>query len=230
MDPWTSVESVTGCDRCSALQDVDIDLEEYVAVASELLAQLTGGRFGIWTETVMPASRNYWCEPSPYRRRINVGGVSRPALRLGYFPIRSVLEVKIGGITLPNSAVAVVDHDWVVRTDDGDWPKDNSNWTIKFTYGEEPDAAAIAAADALVCELALACVNPSKCSLPKNVTQVTRQGLTAVLADPFAMLDNGRTGVYEVDLLLMAYPQVSPAQVYIPGVEPPSRRVTWRSS
>ena len=41
--------------------------------------------------------------------------------------------------------------------------------------------------------------------LPKRVTNVTRQGLSMVVLDPMDFLDDGKTGVYEVDLFLKAY-------------------------
>jgi hypothetical protein len=57
----------------------------------------------------------------------------------------------------------------------------------------------------LACQLALACQpeTQGKCQLPKRVTNVVRQGVSmAMVLDPMAFLDEGKTGIYEVDLFL----------------------------
>ena len=40
------------------------------------------------------------------------------------------------------------------------------------------------------------------CSLPERVTSVSRQGMSWTLLDPQDFLESGRTGIYEIDLML----------------------------
>lgn len=53
-------------------------------------------------------------------------------------------------------------------------------------------------------EVALADANDANCRIPERVTSVTRQGVSWTLLDPQDFLDDGRTGIYEVDLAIKA--------------------------
>jgi hypothetical protein len=49
------------------------------------------------------------------------------------------------------------------------------------------------------------CTPGETCSLPTRVSNVTRQGVSFTILDPFDFLTNGRTGLYTVDLFLSTY-------------------------
>lgn len=149
------------------------------------------------------------------------GGVSE--VQLGGWPLVEVSEVLLNGAVLPAANNWRVD-DWttLVRIADADgnrqvWPcwqrldlptTEDDTWEVTFTYGVPPPAMAVRAAASLGCQLALSCspetVGGAECRLPERVTSITRQGITAVVLDPFTFLDNGRTGIYDVDLFLAA--------------------------
>ena len=43
-----------------------------------------------------------------------------------------------------------------------------------------------------------------ECRLPRRVTQITRQGVTAMVLDPMSFLNEGKTGLYLCDAFLAA--------------------------
>lgn len=146
------------------------------------------------------------------------GCSSVPEITLGVYPLTGIVEVKIDGAVVDPTTYRIDDNRWLVRTTDSNgqplgWPccqdaqKDSSQpgtWEVTFTYGTPAPPGGVRACAELACQLALAC-DPSKagsCSLPQRVTQVTRQGMTAIVLDPFAFLDKGKTGLFGVDLWL----------------------------
>jgi len=139
-------------------------------------------------------------------------------ITLGAYPIQRVTEVRMDGVVLPSSEYRVDDDRYLVRLADANgnaqgWPccqrmdlptTEVGTWEVTFLYGQPPPVAGMRAAARLGCELALACQPETvgACNLPERVTQITRQGVTAVVLDPMAFLDEGKTGLYEVDLFL----------------------------
>lgn len=92
-----------------------------------------------------------------------------------------------------------------VTTDGAEW-----SWpvgrvlTVDFTFGLDPPQAGRAAVVALAAEIVKGAAG-GECALPRRVTTITRQGETLALLDPMVFLDNGKTGVYEVDLFLASF-------------------------
>lgn len=142
------------------------------------------------------------------------------SVELGVYPVVDVTSVKVDGVTLDGSKYRVDDYRRLVRLADTDgsnpgWPRTQQldkpdsaegTWSVTFTWGREPPPAGVKAAAVLACELALACdpENQSKCRLPKNVTSVTREGVTMVLSPSDFLDKDGKTGLYEVDIFLRA--------------------------
>ena len=60
------------------------------------------------------------------------------------------------------------------------------------------------AVDVLANELLLADSNSPDCRIPERVQSVSRQGVSWTMIDPQDFLDKGRTGIYEVDMLIRA--------------------------
>jgi hypothetical protein len=138
---------------------------------------------------------------------------------LGVYPVSSVQSMTIDGVTVDPSTYRVDDNRWLVRLADPKtgqnpgWPAyqrmdlDSSQpltWEVVVNYGQMPPRSGVRACAEIACELALA-LTPSmvgKCRLPQRVTQITRQGVTAIVLDPWAFLDKGRTGLYLTDLFL----------------------------
>lgn len=163
---------------------------------------------------------------------------------LGLFPVLAVTEVKVdGSVVDPGDGVSTgyrVD-DWrtLVRLPDpatglrGVWPccpiidlpdTARGTFSVTATYGRRPPAGGVAAAAFLACQLALACTpGAAGCQLPQRVTSVVRQNVSMIVLDPMAFLEDGKTGLYSVDLWLKS---VNPGKLSRPPavLSPDNRR------
>lgn len=126
-------------------------------------------------------------------------------------PIAQVLQVVQDGVVVPASAYRVDDNSWLVRTDGGFWPwRQNYNVdppaanTLEVTYlrGRVVPQPVLYAAGLLASQYAKAC-NGADCQLPARVTSVVRQNVSLQAIDPTLMLNNGLTGNYLVDQVIM---------------------------
>lgn len=152
-------------------------------------------------------------------------GSTIPSVDLGVYPLTGIVQVLINGQVVDPTTYRIDDNRHLVRVinpteDPGDdnnvgWPvvqrmdlpeTENDTWQVTFTYGIPPPPMGVMAAAELGYQLYLAS-SPStvgQCRLPQRVTQVTRQGMTAVVLDPMRFLDQGRTGLIRCDLFLAA--------------------------
>lgn len=73
---------------------------------------------------------------------------------------------------------------------------------VTYSYGVDPTAMGRRAAKVLANQLLRARVRPDECELPSRVTSISRQGISMTMLDPQDFLQDGRTGLYEVDLFL----------------------------
>lgn len=137
-------------------------------------------------------------------------------IRLPHAPACDVTEVIMDGQVLDPSKWRLEDNEWLVVTD-GCFPDcqdmaaslgQPGTWGVTYEYGTPVPTAGRRAVGALACEILKACRNDSGCCLPKRTQSFSRQGISAVMLDPFEFFDKMRTGIYEVDLFLMA---VNPA-------------------
>ena len=109
-------------------------------------------------------------------------------------------------------------------------PTEEGTWQVTVTYGRPVPALVRRAASQFACEIIKDCVG-RPCSLPRNVTAVTRQGITEVFADPTQSILQGYTGIYLVDLAIRTYnPRMLQRKpfVYSPDVPHKWRRTTWQ--
>lgn len=129
------------------------------------------------------------------------------AVLLPHQPVRRVLAVTIEGETVDPSTYRLVDRRWLVRRS-GSWPccqnlgaadGEPGTWSVEYSYGIPPPAGGPEVAAVYACELAKGSVGDETCRLPRRVTNLTREGVTMTLLDPFDFFDNGLTGLYEVD-------------------------------
>lgn len=150
-------------------------------------------------------------------------GSTIPSVNLGAFPVTGITRVLIDGVTVDSTTYRVDNFKSLVRViNPAENPADNNNpgwpsrqrldlpssevgtFEVALTYGIRPPRIGIMAAAELAYQLYLA-VSPTgagQCSLPKRVTQITRQGITAVVLDPMAFLDEGKTGLIRCDYFL----------------------------
>lgn len=126
-------------------------------------------------------------------------------------PVDSVTEVLIGGIAVDPATYRVDDKHWLVRTAGECWPTcadldtDDGDNVFEVTYvrGTTPPPALLRAASTLACEWGKACTD-AECRLSNRVTSIARQGVSIEMASPDEFLDNGLTGLWEVDSIILA--------------------------
>lgn len=98
---------------------------------------------------------------------------------------------------------------------------------VEYTYGSPPPEGVAKAITTLACELDKAYSGDEECRLPERVQSISRQGIDIAFLDPQDFLDQGRTGLLEVDLMLSVYNSAKAkrrARVYSAD-SPPGRRL-----
>lgn len=126
-----------------------------------------------------------------------------PIIQLRQRPVQKVLQVSLDvtGAILPSALWQVANARFLEPTRTGGWSP-CQGVRVTYLHGLEPTRAAKNAALALAGNLALSHQGSSACQLPATVTSVSRQGLSFSILDPQDFLQDGRTGLYQVDLFL----------------------------
>lgn len=129
-------------------------------------------------------------------------------------PINEIVSVHVGGEELDPSAYVVQADRRLCRVDGHGWPCGNSPanpldpnaWSIDYTYGTLPPAEGSWVAAQFACQVALnRCGSGSgNCILPSRIRHISREGvdLDTVMMDSLDFLQDGKVGIYEVDLWL----------------------------
>lgn len=170
---------------------------------------------------------------------------SLSVLRLPHTPVVTILEVKVDGVVLDDGIDYRLDENaLLVRLGGESWPccqdlsladTELDTFSVSFEYGREPPAIGRRAAAVLACELYAAC-NPDsfegQCRLPRNVSQIARQGTTVLLSSFEQFVPRrGRPvyfGIPEIDMFLAAfnpYGRTSQSIVLSPDLPPTARKV-----
>lgn len=225
-----------------------------VDIASDVLFQLSGRQFsGECTATVRPCrqrpgadahrSSSYWGDLGYQHSWGDCGCSSQDEcgcgtlsqVDLGGYPVASITTVKVDGAIVLGSAYRVDEHRFLVRVDGDGWPccqdlseadTEVGTFSVTFKYGVAPPPSGVNAAEKLACSLLTS--GSDDCELPERIQTVTRQGLTQVIIDPQSFLQDGKVGIYEVDLFLAAFNPEGlrqPAAVLSPDFANPVRRV-----
>jgi hypothetical protein len=154
-------------------------------------------------------------------------------------PVAEIIEVKVDGVVLDPAAYRL---DWgggpvLVRIDGLGWPEcqdmdlsddEPDTWSVQYRPGAPLPRIGEIAAGELACEFAKACAGDNGCALPSQLISMSRNGIDVQMADPNTMLENGFTGLPNVDLFIKA---VNPnhlssrARVLTPDL-PTNRRMT----
>lgn len=181
--------------------------------ASDVVLALLGGR---WTWPPVTVTETYH---APHGR-IHLSG--RPAI------VAEVIQIRDGA----DLTDQVTLFDGYVLTlpgyrcgGQGQRCADGGCIQVNYSYGSSPPNNVMQAIDALCAEMQKA-EDGQPCRLPERVTSVTRQGMSWTLLDPQDFLNEGRTGLPEVDLVLSVYnpgKARARARVFTPG-QPPGMR------
>lgn len=158
------------------------------AIAKKIVLALCGGKY------VSPPVTMVDTYPVPPSGRIFLAGR----------PVKSVASVTIDG-----AAVAYTrrnNHELLLTLPTGYGSTDICQQTrqvvVTYTYGLDTLPIEVTRAIAVLADELLAAANGDACRIPERVTSVTRQGVSWTMIDPGDFLDKGRTGIYEIDLLI----------------------------
>lgn len=145
-------------------------------------------------------------------------------LRLRGTPVRHVAQVKKGDTVLDPSQYKIVNGALLQLTNTN---MDVCGLEVSYTYGVNVPVSGQRAARSMAQEFVKGW-SGEECLLPDRVTNVSREGISFTIMDKQDFLDEGRTGLYEVDLFLRATnPDKArkPARVFSPD-KPKAYRVT----
>jgi hypothetical protein len=101
---------------------------------------------------------------------------------------------------VPPTQYYLVDHSSIQTTTTGTWS--TCNVEVTYTYGTPVPFAGKAAARLLAIELVKMYEGDPECALPQRVTSVNRQGVSYTILDSQDFIEEGRTGIYAIDLFL----------------------------
>jgi hypothetical protein len=150
-------------------------------------------------------------------------------------PVALIAEVMIDGVILDPSAYRLDSYRGLpvlVRTDGECWPEcqdmeagpdEVGAFTITYQPGELLPLAGQIAAGQLACEFAKNCVGQD-CALPQQLASMSRNGIEVQVLDPATFLENGLTGIANVDLWVRSvnpFRRVRTSKVYSPDVPGP---------
>ena len=129
-------------------------------------------------------------------------------------PIAEIIEVKVDGVILDPAAYRLdvtQAGPVLVRTDGDCWPEcqdmdlsddEPGTWSVQYRPGSPLPRIGQLAAGELACEFAKACAGADGCALPSQLISMSRNGVDIQMADPNTMLENGFTGLPNVDLFV----------------------------
>lgn len=201
-----------------------------LVIAERVLYELLGRRW-VWPPNTVTE------EYKTDQNRINVRGR----------PIISVDSVVVGGeeivdFTVQNRSSIVLPSSctWAVNPSGwywGGWPSrlvSCPTWrtiTIVYTYGSQAPEMIKNAIQCLAEELDAAYAG-NQCRLPSRVTEVVSRGISMTILDPMDFLDDGLTGIPEVDLAIRVHNPAKArtrARVFAAPF-PPGQRITEEGS
>ena len=236
LGPCTSWISADDLIDCGAVDSSDYDLDYWAVAASEIMFQLSGRRFaGLCGPTVVrPCRKACGCDWQILSRGYVVwhgdawscggdpcGCAGTSVINLWY-PVRTIIEVKIDGSVVDPSGYRVIRSRKLARSDDvgppvahNIWPAcqnvnlpdtEEGTFSIVYTWGRYPPEAGKLAASQLAMELLKEC-NGEACALPKGITRVTRQGITIEkpALTSWIVREGWKTGMPLVDAFLSAF-------------------------
>lgn len=128
-------------------------------------------------------------------------------------PVCYVNQVVVDGVVVDPATYRVDEFRKLVRLGADCWPKCNDltkpdtevgTWSVTLTYGKPIPQLVLMAAAEMACEIIKSCAGKD-CRLPKRLTSITRQGITASFLDDMSFLKDGLTGLYFVDLAARTY-------------------------
>lgn len=236
--PYITPAQLSGCKAADGMADNDDRILDAIDDASTVLYYLTGKQFaGTCQATVRPGclSGSCWCGCTPHQ------------VNLGVWPVTELISVRYGGTLYTGSAATDLFHinDWhYLARNDGERFLSGNQWaqaggvhdnaspdgyvfeaTVK--HGIKIPRLMTRATKALACQFIEASCG-KECDLPARVTSVVRAGISMNIASVVDLLNDEKTGIYEVDLAIHVFNPSklqSPSFAWHPVWSNPSRRV-----
>lgn len=203
--PWITWDDVEGLCGNADLSSVSNAQREFILDdATWVLYALTGRRYPGICETTRRVCRT--C--------VTCGGLCACGVRStidlsgGRYPVLAVWDVVVDGVEIAASGYNLRGRRYLDRLDDEAWPTwsdltDPDAFHLSFAYGRRPPVGLVHAAARFAAEIAKKCAG-LKCELPARVTSISREGVSYTILDSQKFIDEGRTGIYEVDLAIIA--------------------------
>ena len=182
--------------------------------ASYILWALSGRRYNfprtvIETYECSVGSDSYLGSPRPELRNGHVynicTGCGAPSkIRLRNSPALAIEYVEYRGTRLLPSQYELVNRKILRPTNNQYWDLcSGDGLKVRYRFGQPPPVAGRRAAKMLADQFVKAWAG-EPCKLPQRLTSISRQGVTMTVLDTQDFLDQGKTGLYEVDLFLRA--------------------------
>ena len=224
---WASIENLNDTYNPRA--------DEAIAAASHILWSLTGRRYSGTRSVVEMYDVRHglgWIDRYHYFQQQALFQIERRDLflctecgyphrmRLRHQPVQRILSVEINGEVVAPGDYVLLNHSTLGLP----FTRLACNALcarVSYVWGVNPPAGGRMAAARLADQLLLAWDNSDDCKLPQRVTNVTRQGVSWTILDPQTFLDDGKTGIYEIDLFLKSInPDKArrPARVFSPDL------------
>lgn len=205
--------AVLWCATTDLVEPTSINAPAAVQWASDILFRLSGEKFtGLQQVTEVYGSDVF---TSMNLRPVVVYGdiVNIPIqtgirdLRLRHQPVQSVVSVNWQGSALDPSLYTLRNNAYLVRLHSVPWVLDTiDSLKVTYVYGNPIPISGKNAAIRLANEYIWKVEGSDQSALPARINfSYTRQGETIGVLDPQKFLDEGKTGIYEVDLFLATY-------------------------
>lgn len=206
MQPWAEVGEMP--DPTNPYAEMAIE------IASNILYKLSGEKFqGINSVTeVYDVNQSQSISTQPALIQGKMYNVPRSSstgttkLHLRHRPIREIVSITEMGVELDPFSYEIRNRSFVTKKNKLPWISDTLNEIeVNYIYGAIPPSAGKFAALKLAHELTLSWADDAECALPVRLSSISRQGVQISVLDPQEFLDQGRTGLYDVDLFLRVY-------------------------
>lgn len=152
------------------------------------------------------------------------GTSSRSRVRLRGRKVVKVHALRdINGNLIDPKYYYLADHSTIYGVPNTNW--NPANIEVTYTYGTPPPSMGRAAARLFAIELVKYYEGDETCALPQRVTSVSRQGVNYTILDQQSFIDEGKTGIYIVDLFLKtANPDKAKARARVFSPDTPRAR------
>lgn len=192
--------------------------QEVIDYATFVLFKLSGEKYpGVTTatETYVSESRaSTLADPVSTTALGNIAAIGIPdrvqypqRLYLRGTPVHKVDAVQYGNTVLDTGDYALYNKRFLKLRSGGPWDYfcDQKGITVTYSYGMMPPSAGRLAASTLANELLILLgenTDAEQCRIPERVTSVSREGISFDMVNPMEFMDDGKTGIWEIDLFI----------------------------